>query len=353
MLEALLQSNLFIGQFPGDSMSNPTPSPVERLTRRKIPQPFTNRNIGKLPAWLVSLLFHFTLLTAIATLWTSRPGGTGQEQGGPVGIAVVYETANGGEEYFLADSEGSSSQSQESAASSLPAASSASMAQAALLEGLLPSGAGAGGEALAAAGSLGLGDGGGQLGGSTKAPKAKTSVFGIEGEGSRFLYVFDRSDSMNGFEGRPFRTAKSELLSSLESLGPTHQFQIIFYNDTPLPYGGLSERGPEILRGDEQSKESAQRFVKNMAAVGGTQHIDAMRMALAMAPDVVFFLTDADYPAPSERDIESILVRASRAGTTIHTIQFGSGPKQGDGGWIRRIAEGTLGKYRYVNVAEF
>jgi hypothetical protein len=325
----------------------------ERLTRRKIPQPFTSRNIGKLPAWLVSLLFHFTVLTAIATLWTSRSGGTGQEQGGPIGIAVVYETASGSEEFFLSDSEGASQQTQESAASSLPAASSANQAQAALLEGLLPSGTGPGGDALDAVGSLGLGDGGGKIGGSTKAPKAKTSVFGIEGEGSRFLYVFDRSDSMNGEEGRPFRTAKSELLTSLESLGPTHQFQIIFYNDTPLPYGGMSERGPQILRGDEQSKENAQRFVKNMVAVGGTQHIDAMRMALAMSPDVIFFLTDADYPEPSSRDIESILVRASRAGTTIHTIQFGSGPNQDDGGWIRRIAEGTLGKYRYVNVAEF
>ncbi len=326
----------------------------QRLTRRKIPQPFTSRNIGKLPAWLVSICFHVGLLTAIATLWTTTSHGTGQEAGRPIGVAVVYETASGSE-YYLADAASSAAtgQSPQAAAASLPAESAAGAVQAALLEGLLPSDDGPGGEAASAAGGLGLGTGDAQLGGNTKLQKAKTTVFGIEGEGSRFLYVFDRSDSMNGFEGRPLQNAKTELLTSLESLGPAHQFQIIFYNDTPLPFGGVNGRGPQLLRGDEKSKEEAQRFVRNMGAVGGTQHIDALRMALAMSPDVIFFLTDADVPAPSYRDIESLHIRASRAGTTIHTIQFGSGPNASAGSWIRALAEGTLGKYRYVDVTEF
>ena len=217
---------------------------------------------------------------------------------------------------------------------------------------MLPSGDGPAGDVLSAAGGLGLADGQAEVGANGKIPKVKTTVFGIEGEGTRFVYVFDRSDSMNGFEGLPLRTAKSELLSSITSLGPAHQFQIIFYNDTPLPYGGLSERGPQMLRGDEQSKLEAQRFVRSVGAIGGTQHIDALRMALAMGPDVIFFLTDADFPAPSNRDIESLLSRSARSSTTIHTIQFGSGVNQGGGAWIEHLAEGTLGKYRYVDVSK-
>ncbi|MEZ6136425.1 MAG: hypothetical protein R3C53_16140 [Pirellulaceae bacterium] len=327
----------------------PSPALSDRLTRRKIPQPFASRNIGKMPAWLASILFHVTVLATIAAVWKTRSGGTGAESGGPVGVAVVYET-NSGSEYYLSDAASGAEASAQSAISSLPSEASVGSSQATLLADLLPSGTGAGSETIAAAGSLGLGDGGAELGGNSKLPKAKTTVFGIEGEGTRFLYVFDRSDSMNGYNA--LQTAKAELLSSLESLGPAHQFQIIFYNESPMPYGGLSERGPQLQRGDEASKANAQRFVRSIAAVGGTQHVDALRMALNMAPDVIFFLTDADFPRLSETEIENIHTRASRINATIHTIQFGSGPERNSGDWIRRLAVGTAGQYRYVDVTE-
>ncbi len=41
--------------------------------------------------------------------------------------------------------------------------------------------------------------GGGKIGGN----EAHTSVFGAEGTGSKFVYVFDRSASMDGYQGRP------------------------------------------------------------------------------------------------------------------------------------------------------
>ncbi len=333
-------------------MSSIQSKPADRLTRRKVPQLAPGKNVARLPAWLVSIGFHIAILTTIATIWTSRSQGTGDDSGGPVGVAVVYETA-AGSEYFLAGANsGGDAPSAAAAVESLPQPSALQGTQNNLLDGLLPSGGGPAGDTLAAAGSLGLGDGQAELGMGGKIPKVKTTVFGIEGEGTRFLYVFDRSDSMNGFEGLPLRTAKQELLTSLESLGPAHEFQIIFYNDSPLPFGGLNQRGPQLLRGDAASKEEAQRFVRNVGAIGGTQHIDALRMALAMAPDVVFFLTDADFPVPSSREMESIQANAARAGATIHAIPFGSGPNQSGGGWIRLLAEGTLGKYRYIDVTQ-
>ncbi len=69
---------------------------------------------------------------------------------------------------------------------------------------------------------------------SATGGKARVRLLGIVGEGSKFVYVFDRSDSMNWFDRRPLRAAKAELLASLEGLGETHQFQIIFYNHEPL-----------------------------------------------------------------------------------------------------------------------
>ena len=48
------------------------------------------------------------------------------------------------------------------------------------------------------------------------AESGETSVFGSRGIGTKFVYVFDRSNSMNDFEGRPLAGAKRELLASLE-----------------------------------------------------------------------------------------------------------------------------------------
>ena len=60
-----------------------------------------------------------------------------------------------------------------------------------------------------------------------------TSVFGVQAQGSRFVYVFDRSGSMADFRGRPLAAAKQELVRSLADLQDTNQFQIIFYNERP------------------------------------------------------------------------------------------------------------------------
>lgn len=331
-------------------MSRQGQSVPSRLERREIPQlPQTERGLRNVPAWLVSLLFHIGVLTVVGTLWVGRPKGTGGESERPIGVAVVHQTASG-EEYYLGGSGASDSTSESgtSLADSLPSAAEISSETA--LEDLLPGAGAPPGDPSAAAGGTGLGEGGASLGGSRNMPKAKTSVFGIEGEGTRFLYVFDRSDSMNGYGGAPLQIAKSQLLESLDSLGPAHQFQIIFYNDAPLPYGGLAGRGPKLLRGEEKNRSAARRFVRDVVAIGGTRHVEAMRMALAMGPDVIFFLTDADYPAPASRDLENLVVRAERCGATIHTIQFGAGPNQGSGSWIRSLAEGTRGNYRYVDV---
>ena len=328
----------------------------QRLQRREIPALPPAERLSSAPAWLLSLLFHVGLIATLSWLWVARPKGTGGEPDRPVGVAMVYQT-NGGEAYYL-DTSGAASLGQSNSSSpaaetanSLPAADSMKAAADSLLAGLLPESGAKSGNPAEAAGGLGLGDGGAALGGDRTIPKVKTTVFGIEGEGTRFLYVFDRSASMLGHAGAPLRRAKAELLESLQSLGPVHQFQIVFYNDSPLPLGGLSGGVPKLFNGDARSKEIAMRFVRDISADGGTQHVDALRMALNLGPDVIFFLTDAD-SSPSARELESLQSRASRAGTTVHAIQFGSGPSRNDGGWIRLLSEGSGGKYRYIDVAE-
>jgi hypothetical protein len=326
------------------------PDSPQRLGRRKIPSIAQLPTGRSLPAWALSLLLHLSLLTILGMFWTTRPHGTSGQRGGPVGIAIVVD-AIGEEQYFLMDQAQTSEVATEASATGLPTMEAAREEQDALLSGLLPRMDDTGG--ANAAGDLGLATGNVALPSGGRAGAVKAQLFGVEGEGSRFIYVIDRSDSMNGFQGKPMQRAKAELLQSLESLGPTHQFQIIFYNDAPTAYGGSSPRGPQLLRGDERSKQSAAKFVRETIATGGTNHIDALRMAISMAPDVVFFLTDGDLPKPSSSTLENILTRANRSGSTIHCIQFGEGPRTVRSSWISYLAESSGGNFRYIDVVEF
>jgi hypothetical protein len=327
-----------------------------RLTRRGVPSRSVLRQQQTFPAWLLSLFLHGGVLALLTVFWTSRPHGTNQDFGGPIGIAVVQQR-HGVQEYLLAgESEATDVPSTEIATTDtntgLPAASDMASSQQEMLRGLIPQ-LDNGGGSTTAAGDLGLGVGNASLPTGGPAGVVKAKLFGIEGEGSRFVYVIDRSDSMNGFEGKPMQRARAELLESMSTLGPTHQFQVIFYSDTPMPYGGAFGGGPQLLRGDERSKELVQRFIQNTSAIGGTNHVDSLRMALSMAPDIVFFLTDGDYPQPAAQALDDILNRAARAGSTIHCIQFGEGNRTVRSNWISSLSEATGGQYRYVDVSKF
>lgn len=308
------------------------------------------------PAWIFSCIFHVTILFLLAWFWQPIRKGTGESPDRPVGIAVASSTA-AGREYFLPDSSSSSS-SAASATASSNADATGTAAEAPLDMGELLSSleVGGGGEATgdlnSKVGSSGLGEEGAEIGSGGNVPKATTTVFGVTGTGTRFVYVFDRSDSMNGYDGKPLAAAKRELINSLKSLQQVHQFQIVFYNDAPTFFRGMASNTPKMLYGDDKSKLSASDFVRSMMATGGTEHANALRMGLAMGPDVIFFLTDASDPPLKNSQMQQIIDRATRNGTTIHCIEFGAGASNGSGGWIAELAEETSGEYRYIDVQQ-
>jgi hypothetical protein len=149
--------------------------------------------------------------------------------------------------------------------------------------------------------------------------RVTTEVFGVKGTGSKFVYVFDRSKSMEGYGSRPLLAARQALLRSLQSLTDKHQFQIMFYNE------GLQMFKPDQLSdlhyATEELKVSATRFVNGVRGDGGTDHLNALRQALQLRPDVIFFLTDAEGGfSPAElRELGQL----NRSSTVINAIEFG------------------------------
>jgi hypothetical protein len=175
-----------------------------------------------------------------------------------------------------------------------------------------------------------------------------TTIFGISGSGSRFVYVFDRSDSMNGFGGKPLRAAKSELLRSLRTLGPQQQFQIVFYNHRPHPFRAVGQ-APGLLPAEDHMRQRAENYVRAMDAFGGTNHFDALKLALEMGPDVIFFMTDARIPRLTRRELGEVRNRALRSGTTIHAIELGVDASEPAETFLRELAHENGGQYRYLN----
>ncbi len=176
-----------------------------------------------------------------------------------------------------------------------------------------------------------------------KFGKGTVSCFNTSGTGSRFSFVFDRSGSMGGPGFSPMMAAKSELTRALQSLQSNQQFQIIFYNEKPTVF---SPR--KLLLADEPNRREALKFLASITPDGGTNHKDALHLALAQHPDVIFFLTDADEPPMTAAELAEI--KRENGSTQINTIQFGIGPQPANTNFLMRLAEQNRGQYVYIDV---
>jgi hypothetical protein len=309
------------------------------------------------PALLMSLALHVLLLTSIGLIWGRTPQGTGEVEDRPVGIALVHRLPDRDRYVDAAQTPPTENEAAETAdaSSAASAAPPADLSPPIDLAGLLKamestpspvSGSGLAGETKLDGDAFGSGRG---TSSSTDSADTTTMLFGISGSGSRFVYVFDRSDSMNGFGGKPLRAAKAELIRSLRTMTDRQRFQIIFYNDKPTPFK-ISGMPLQMVAGEEAYVARAESYVNSIAAFGGTEHEAALKMALRMSPDVIFFMTDARIPRLSVAELREVKNRADSVGTTIHAIEFGPDPVASPDSFLRELAEQNNGEYRYVDV---
>jgi hypothetical protein len=182
--------------------------------------------------------------------------------------------------------------------------------------------------------------------GNNSGDYAKVSVFGVQGTGNKFVYVFDRSSSM---EGPPLAAAKRQLTESLKSLEPIHQFHIIFFNQRmkSLDITG----GGRIAFATDRNKQLAANFIGGISADGGTDRFAALKQAFAFRPDVIFFLSDADDPMPPS-ELADIAKLHERFGTAICVIEFGRNAAPPENNFLKELARQSGGQYGYVNAAK-
>jgi hypothetical protein len=309
----------------------------------------------------MSFSLHLVVFVMLGLLvdTEARPGNESPEPDREAGIVLVH-SSRGQVKYFSEDEASSATTSASSSAASEPDALAPALPAAAELPSFegpqlpsadiaLPAASSAGSSAVPAANELAKSD---RPTGFGKGHDydVETGVFGVKGRGSKFVYVFDRSASMSGFEGRPLAAAKRELLASLESLRGVHQFQVIFYNQKPHLMTFSPDQQPVLLFANDDGKKLAESFIRGVVADGGTNHMDALKLALSMRPDVIFFLTDADEPRITNRELAEI--SSQNRGTTISTVEYGAGPRHAGRTFLEELAEQNGGQHRYVDVTQ-
>ncbi|MEX2091530.1 MAG: hypothetical protein WD971_02575, partial [Pirellulales bacterium] len=220
-------------------------------------------------ASILSSIFHLSAVVLIVAAIDARPQGAGEYPSGEIGIVLSDDGggSNAAEPVSEPPPAASPVRPTEVATDVTPVAAPAAAP-------LTPSPSSSPRVAQAPEGGAGNygppGDG-----------QTSVRVFGVEGKGTKFVYVFDRSSSM---EGAPLATAKQQLIQSLESLSSVHQFHIIFFNQQ-VRNSDLSGGGRRVAFATDRNKKLAARFVGGITADGGTDRLPALRAAVQMQPD--------------------------------------------------------------------
>lgn len=180
------------------------------------------------------------------------------------------------------------------------------------------------------------------------------SFMGVKDEGSRVVYVIDSSGSM--YDHNAMRAAKAALVSSVQGLDKSQQFQVIFYNETTRVMRLKSDPKGVIYFATDLNKTSARQFIQSIEPELGTQHLDALKLGLSFGSEVLFLLTDSGEPRLNARELDEIK-RKNGGRTRIHCIEFGEGPElsaEADGSnFLKKLAVQNGGTYRYVDVTTF
>ena len=195
-------------------------------------------------------------------------------------------------------------------------------------------------------GSGGVGARGGFGGGIGSSVGPGTEFFGVHDKGGSYAYVIDRSGSMTVRQS--LEVAKRELLVSLVQIPKEVTFAVVFYNSDAVVFSDPAGR-PGMMAASPANKRRVQDLLATIPPYGGTNHILALKTALELKPEVLFFLTDADSMRPEE--VADILAVAGR--TRIHAVEFGQTGAIGGSTPLQALAKKSGGSYRYLDVNTF
>lgn len=169
----------------------------------------------------------------------------------------------------------------------------------------------------------------------------------LKGNGRRFVYVLDRSESMKWSNFRPIQYALEEAKKSVRSLDTrkgASKFQLVWFNHRTDSYGD-----GKLMDVTEPNKERVCRQLASIIPDGGTNVYAAIDRATQMRPDVIFLLTDADEELPGST-LSRIRELVTRYGVRqIHVVEFGKKSESRKNSY-RQLATENNGQYIFKDI---
>jgi hypothetical protein len=157
------------------------------------------------------------------------------------------------------------------------------------------------------------------------------------------VYVIDRSLSMG--LNQAWARAREELLVGLERLRPATRFQVIPYNRQAEPLWINGRR--DLLPADVATRALVRDALLALQPAGGTDHVRALQRGLALRPDLLYFVTDAD--EFSQEEVNGI-TRFNRGGTAIHVLSLSPPGDNRPASPLRELARLNRGTYRQISL---
>ncbi|TWT89445.1 vWA domain-containing protein [Stieleria varia] len=184
---------------------------------------------------------------------------------------------------------------------------------------------------------------------SMKSDSESTMQFcGVEGGGNHFVYLVDSSSSM----GSAFESARSELLHSISQLKPDQRFYVVFFDIEPdyMRLTNASEDETRSLKASPENKQALERWAMTIKKDRGRAPYDPLKFAIELRPDVIFLLSDGEFPQGIEDLLQEINRQDNLFGddgpiSIVHTIGYHS--REGESR-MKRIAKQNGGQYRHI-----
>ncbi|QDU76082.1 hypothetical protein Pan97_31270 [Bremerella volcania] len=297
--------------------------------------------LWSMPAWLVSLLFHFLGLTALVVATINPPplpetlnllAASDEPLEELEEMVVEFEPEIEPEMEVEMEAPDMLSESFELTALTPDAAM---MSESISVESLMPS---------KPADFAGMDPNGlmADLDGMGAEVGKMAKFFGTKAEGQRICFVVDNSASMTS--GR-METALVELDKAIDSLSAKQKFYIVFYSDTAYPLF-YPTPAMEMVNANDKNKKLVRDWLSTVQMCWRTDGRDAITLALNLKPDLIYILGDGAFT--DKADIE--LANTSLKGITIHTM--GMQVKKQDRDKFAAIAQAHGGTYKDVGITD-
>jgi hypothetical protein len=190
------------------------------------------------------------------------------------------------------------------------------------------------------------------------------TFFGTKASGRKFVFVVDRSTSMeygskNHTSTEAFNrydVAKAELLQAINSLQPHQEFYVVmFAHNTKAMFDHDLDGDHELIAATRKNKARFRDWLDGVRLTHGTDPREGLKIAFSMRPDAIFMLSDGEFVSeradgrPKTRAIVDQYTSRGDA-VPVNTISLEVEKTRRA---MEYIANKTGGRFRFLRISDY